>query len=166
MTAKAIYFAMYKTLSPWLRQKAVSGTVVNYFGCSGCTRSFFIMVTHCEARWQICVCEMVLFREWFSVCSLQAINLNNDEWPAIRLSWTEFCNSFKIKKIHELCVNKRLCKQSRHRWFKKPFHCPHYGVTVAGQMGITNLYILNKIPFQRCHMRVMVSPITGYLSVC
>ena len=126
----------------------------------------FIMVTHCEARWQICVCEMVLFREWFSVCSLQAINLNNDEWPAIRLSWTEFCNSFKIKKIHELCVNKRLSKQSRHRWFKKPFHCPHYGVTVAGQMGITNLYILNKIPFQRCHMRVMVSPITGYLSVC
>ena len=40
--------------------------------------------------------------------------------PTIRLSWTEFCNCFKIKKIQELCVNKRLSKQSRHRWFKKP----------------------------------------------
>ena len=30
----------------------------------------FIMVTHCEARWQMCVSEMVLFREWFSVRSL------------------------------------------------------------------------------------------------
>ena len=80
------------------------------------------LVTHCEARWQICVCEMVLFREWFSVRSLQAMNLNNDELSTIRLSWTEFCNCFKIKKIQELCVNKkkRLSKQSRHRWFKKP----------------------------------------------
>ena len=77
------------------------------------------MVTHCEAQWQICACEMVLFREWFSIRSLQAMNLNNNELPAIRLSWTEFCNCFNIKKIQELCVNKRLSKQSRHQWFKK-----------------------------------------------
>ena len=41
MTAKAIDIAMYKTLSPWLQQKAVSETVVYNFGRSGCTRSFY-----------------------------------------------------------------------------------------------------------------------------
>ena len=165
MTAKAIDIAMYKKLSPWLRQKAVSETAVYSFGCSGCTRSFCHgnQVTHCEARRQICVCEMVLFREWFSVHSLQAMNLNNDELPTIRLSWTEFCNCFKIKKIQELCVNKRLSNQDTG---DSRSHRAHYDVTVLGQMGITNIYILYKIPFQRCHMSVMVSPITGYLSVC
>ena len=74
------------------------------------------------------------------------MNVNNDELPAIRLSWTEFCNCFKIKKIQELCVNKRLSKQSRHRWFKKPSralwrHC-------NGTNGYNNyLYIIqNSIP--------------------
>ena len=41
MTAKAIDIAMYKTLSPWLQQKAVSETVVYNFACSGGTRSFY-----------------------------------------------------------------------------------------------------------------------------
>ena len=88
MTAKAIDIAMYKTLSAWLRQKAVSETVVYTFGCSGCTRSFY----------------------------------------------------------QELCVNKRLSKQSRHRWFKKPSrslwrHC-------SGTNGYNKyLYIIqNSIP--------------------
>ena len=43
-------------------------------------------------------------------------------------------------------------------------HRAHYDVTVVGQMGVTNLDILRKIPFQRCHMSVIVSPITGHLS--
>ena len=79
----------------------------------------FIMVAHCEAQWQICVCEMVLFKGLSSV-HCQAINFNNDELSSIRHPWTQFCGCFKIKKIHELCLNKRLSKQSRHRWFKRP----------------------------------------------
>ena len=123
----------------------------------------FIMVAHCEAQWQICVCEMVLFKGLASV-HCQATNLNNDELSPIRHSWTEFCNCFKIKKIHELCLNKRLSKQSRHRWFKR--HRAHYDVTEVGQMGVAYVDILYKIPFQICRMSVMVSPITGHLSVC
>ena len=71
--AKAIDIAMYKTLSLWLQQNAVSETVVHNFGCSGCTRSFY----HGNALWS----PVTNVRMWNGLASVhcQAINLNNDE---------------------------------------------------------------------------------------
>ena len=61
------------------------------FGCSGCTSSF-IMVTHCEARWHIRLCEVGHYCSGNGLGSVlcQAINLNNAELSLIEYPWTEF----------------------------------------------------------------------------
>ena len=122
----------------------------------------FIMVAHCEARWQICVCEMVLFKGLASV-HCQAINLNNNKFSSITREQSSVIVS-KSRKFMNCAwangwANNRDTGDSRG-------HRAHYDVTEVGQMGVTNLNILYKIPFQRCRMSVMVSPITGHLSVC
>ena len=161
---KAIDIAMYETLSPRLQQKAVSETVVYNFGCSGCTRSFY----HGNTLWSPVT----------NLCMWKGIAQGMVYRPFIAkpLTWTRTnCPQKGTREQSSVFVSKSR-KFMNNAWTSglgnnrdtgdSRSYCARYNVTVVGQMGETNFDILYEIPFQRCHMSVMVSPITGHLSVC